>query len=323
MAPSSSLASHAPAAAASSPVASSASSHGAPLASPLIWIDGKIVSKTDAKLSVYDHGVLYGDGVFEGIRQYNGRVFEKDAHLTRLFESAQGIRLKIPYTKDQLSAALEETLAANKLKDCYIRLVVTRGVGYLGISPKNCSTPLTFIIADNIQMYPEETYKTGMAIITASVTRNHPNALSPRIKSLNYLNNVLAKWEAIDAGVPEALMLNHLGFVCECTGDNIFIVKNGELITPPEESGILLGITRQVVMDLARGAGIPVYEKNLTRQDMYIADECFLTGTGAEVVPVTRIDNRNIGTLTASGSPAPGPVTLRLLAAFHRKTRGE
>ena len=283
---------------------------------PLIWIDGKLFSKSEAKLSVYDHGLLYGDGVFEGIRQYNGRIFEKEAHVQRLFESAQGIRLKLPYTSAQVGAALEETLAANKLRDCYIRLVVTRGVGYLGVSPKNCTTPVTIIVADSIQMYPEETYKTGMAIITASVTRNHPNSISPRIKSLNYLNNVLAKWEAIDAGVPEALMLNHLGFVAECTGDNIFIVKHGELITPPAEAGILLGITRAVVMGLAREAGVPVFERNLERQDVYVADECFLTGTGAEVVPVTKIDNRPIK------DGKPGPVTGRLLEAFHKKVRG-
>jgi branched-chain amino acid aminotransferase len=272
---------------------------------------------------VYDHAVLYGDGVFEGIRQYNGRVFEKDAHLKRLYESAQGIRLKIPYPFEQLSAALEETLAVNKLRDCYIRLVVTRGVGYLGVSPKNCAQPSVFIIADSIQMYPEETYQKGMAIITASVIRNHPNSLSPKIKSLNYLDNVLAKWEAIDAGVPEAVMLNHLGFVCECTGDNIFLVKNGQVITPPEESGILVGITRQAVMTLqqdhvARNAGgreFPVIEKNITRQDLYVADECFLTGTGAEIVPVTMIDSRRIG------EGKVGPITRRLMEAFHRKVR--
>jgi len=195
--------------------------------------------------------------------------------------------------------------------------VVTRGVGYLGISPKNCTTPVTFIIADNIQMYPAETYKTGMSIITASVTRNHPNSISPRIKSLNYLNNVLAKWEAIDAGVPEALMLNHLGFICECTGDNIFLVKDGVLQTPPDESGILLGITRQAVMDLAKAAGIRVAVGNLTRQDVYVADECFLTGTGAEVVPVTSIDKRTIGTGKV------GPITQQLMQAFHKLVRAE
>src|SRR4051812_22585302 len=254
---------------------------------PLIWLDGKLLPKTDAKVSVYDHGLLYGDGVFEGIRLYNGRVFQKEAHLKRLFESAQAIRLKIPFTSEQLSQAIEETVAANKFKDCYIRLVVTRGVGYLGISPKNCTNPSVFVIADTIQMYPEEMYANGMSIITASTIRNHPNSLSPKVKSLNYLNNILAKWEAIDAGVPEAVMLNHLGYVCECTGDNIFIVKDGVLVTPSEESGVLIGITRQAVMGIAKAAGISVVEKNLTRFDLYVADECFLTGTGAEVIAVT------------------------------------
>jgi branched-chain amino acid aminotransferase len=282
---------------------------------PIIWIDGKLVAKSDAKVSVYDHGLLYGDGVFEGIRQYNGRVFKKAEHLKRLYESAQGIRLAIPHTVAQLDKALEDTLAANKLRDSYIRLVVTRGVGYLGISPKNCATPATIIIADTIQMYPAETYKIGMSIITASVTRNHPNSISPRIKSLNYLNNVLAKWEALDAGCLEALMLNHLGYICECTGDNIFLVKDGVLLTPPAESGILLGITRQAVMDLAKAAGIPVSEVNLTRQDVYVADECFLTGTGAEVVPVTAIDKRALGTGKV------GPMTQKLMEAFYKLVR--
>jgi branched-chain amino acid aminotransferase len=282
---------------------------------PLIWIDGKLISKADAKVSVYDHGLLYGDGVFEGIRRYNGRIFEKDAHIERLFESATGIRLAMPYTRAQVGQALEDAVAANKQNDCYIRLVVTRGTGYLGVSPKNCVAPVMFIIVDSIQLYPEEMYRTGMSIITASVTRSHPNALSPRIKSLNYLNNVLAKWEAVDAGVPEALMLNHMGFVCECTGDNIFIVKSGELITPPEEAGILLGVTRGVVMGLARSAGIPVREKNLTRHDIYVADECFLTGTAAEIVPVTKIDNRVIK------DGKPGPMTERLRESFHKKVR--
>jgi branched-chain amino acid aminotransferase len=280
-----------------------------------VWLDGKLLPKGEAKISVYDHGLLYGDGIFEGIRQYNGRVFEKEAHLKRLFESAQGIRLKIPYTAEQLSQALEETLEANKLRDSYIRLLVTRGTGYLGISPKNCETPSVCIITDNIQMYPREMYENGMAIITASTIRNHPNSLSPKVKSLNYLNNVMAKWEAIDAGVPEAVMLNHLGYVCECTGDNIFIVKNGELLTPPEDAGILVGITRQAVLQLARQAKIPAYERSMTRFDLYVADECFLTGTGAEVVPVTMIDNRKIGGGTV------GPITRRLSEAFHRTVR--
>ncbi|MGN6369124.1 MAG: branched-chain-amino-acid transaminase [Phycisphaerae bacterium] len=283
----------------------------------LVWLDGKLVPNVEAKISVYDHGVLYGDGVFEGIRQYNGRVFEKEAHLKRLYDSAQAIRLKIPFSLEQLSAALEETLQANKLRDCYIRLVVTRGIGYLGISPRNCETPAVFIIADSIQMYPAEMYQNGMAIITASTIRNHPNSLSPKIKSLNYLNNILAKWEAIDAGVPEAVMLNHLGYVCECTGDNIFIVKDGAVVTPAEESGVLVGITRQAVMGIARSMGIPVVEKNLTRFDLYVADECFLTGTGAEVVPVTMIDNRKIGDGKVGG------MTKRLMEGFHRKVRGE
>ncbi|HVS70354.1 MAG TPA: branched-chain-amino-acid transaminase [Phycisphaerae bacterium] len=297
-----------------------------------VWIDGKFLPKSDAKISVYDHGLLYGDGVFEGIRQYNGRVFEKQAHLQRLFESAQAVRLKIPYSMEQLSQALEETLAANKLRDSYIRLVVTRGTGYLGISPKNCQNPAVIIITDTIQMYPEETYRQGMAIITASTIRNHPNSLSPKVKSLNYLNNVMAKWEAIDAGVPEAVMLNHLGYVCECTGDNIFIVKNGELLTPPEDAGILVGITRQTVLRLARAAQIPAAERSLTRFDLYAADECFLTGTGAEIVPVSTIDNRRIGgaagamtgvqpTGGGGGEWSVGPITRRLMEAFHRKVR--
>ena len=279
-----------------------------------VWIDGKLVAKSDAKISVYDHGVLYGDGVFEGIRQYNGRVFEKEAHLRRLYESAHAIRLVIPYTQAQLSEALETTLAANGVRDSYIRLVVTRGPGTLGISPANCGAASVFIITDAIQMYPDDMYKNGMSIITASTVRNHPNALSPKIKSLNYLNNIMAKWEAIDAGVPEAVMLNHLGFVCECTGDNIFIMKDGKLITPPEESGILVGVTRKTVTDLAR-AFVPVVETNMTRYDLYIADECFLTGTGAEVIAVTKIDNRAIG------DAKPGPITRRLMEAFHRKVR--
>jgi branched-chain amino acid aminotransferase len=284
-----------------------------------IWLDGKLTPKQDATVSVYDHGLLYGDGVFEGIRQYNGRVFEKEAHLKRLYESAQAIRLKIPYSLEQLSTAIEDTLKANNFKDSYIRLVVTRGPGTLGISPANCGRAIVFIITDSIQMYPEEMYKTGMAIITASTIRNHPNSLSPKIKSLNYLNNIMAKWEAIDAGVPEAVMLNHLGFVCECTGDNIFIVKNGELITPPEESGVLVGVTRQTVMTLAREATpkIPVVEKNLTRFDLYVADECFLTGTGAEVIPVTSIDKRQIG------NGKPGPLTHQLMQAYARRVRGD
>jgi len=280
-----------------------------------IWFDGKLLPKEEAKISVYDHAVLYGDGVFEGIRQYNGRVFEKQAHLQRLYDSARVIRLNIPYTMEQLGQAVEDTLAANGLKDSYIRLVVTRGVGLLGISPKNCEKPTVFIIADTISMYPEAMYAQGMAIITASTIRTHPNSLSPKVKSLNYLNSIMAKWEALDAGVPEAVMLNHLGYVCECTADNIFIIKNGKLLTPTEDSGCLVGITRNVVLRLAREAGIPTAETTLTRYDLYTADECFLTGTGAEVVPVTKIDNRTIG------DGKVGATSKRLMDAFHRRVR--
>jgi len=280
-----------------------------------IWIDGQLVPKHQAKISVYDHGLLYGDGVFEGIRQYNGRIFEKDAHLNRLYESAAAIRLTIPYSRPELADAMEQTIHANNFSDCYLRLVVTRGIGYLGISPKNCERPSVFCIADKIQMYPETMYAHGMPIITASTIRNHPNSLSPKIKSLNYLNNIMAKWEAHDAGVSEAVMLNHLGYVCECTGDNIFMVKNGIVSTPPEDSGILVGITRQVVIGLLHAANIPLQERNLTRYDLYTADELFLTGTGAEVIPVNQIDNRPIA------NNVVGPITKLTMAAFHKKVR--
>lgn len=281
----------------------------------LVWIDEKLIPQQDAKISVYDHGLLYGDGVFEGLRQYNGRVFKRETHLTRLFDSARSIRLTIPYSMETISAAIDETLKANKLHESYIRLLVTRGVGHLGVSPLNCQRPSVIIITDTIQMYPEEMYRKGMAIITATTMRTHPNSLSPKIKSLNYLNNILAKWEAIDAGVPEAVMLNHLGYVCECTGDNIFIVRKNALYTPPEESGILVGVTRETVLEAARATGIATHEVNLTRHDLYAADECFLTGTGAEVIPVTSIDHRDIG------AGAVGPMTKQLMEAFHHRVR--
>ncbi len=283
--------------------------------SKLVWIDGQRVPLAQAKISVFDHGLLYGDGVFEGLRQYNGRIFRPQEHLDRLFDSARAIRLEIPYSSADLLRAMEETLAANALQESYIRLVVTRGVGLLGISPVNCQRPSVFIITDTIQMYPAELYRAGMAIITASTVRTAPNALSPKIKSLNYLNNILAKWEAIDAGVPEAVMLNHLGYVCECTGDNIFIVRRGELLTPPPESGLLMGITRDVVLELAAKAGIPTRQINLLRSDLYTADECFLTGSGAEVIAVTSIDKRPIG------PGKVGPITEKLSAAFHHYAR--
>lgn len=280
-----------------------------------VWIDGKLVDKADARLSVYDHGTLYGDGVFEGIRVYGGRIFECEAHLRRLFDSARAIRLAIPYTAAELKNAMEQTFWNNGFTDCYIRLVVTRGVGYLGLNPNRCPKPGVVIIADTIELYPREMYEKGMAIITASVIRNHPNAVSPRIKSLNYLNNILAKVECADAGVPEAIMLNHEGNVAECTADNIFIVRDGLVATPTTYDGILEGITRAVIIRLCGKLAVPCVEKTLQRHDVYIADECFLTGTGAEVVPVTKIDGRPIGTGEV------GPVTRRLMEAFHRHVR--
>jgi len=280
-----------------------------------IWIDGKLVDKDDARISVYDHGLLYGDGVFEGIRAYAGRIFRVKEHLRRLYDSAKAIRLSIPLTPDQFTAALEQTVKANNFQDCYIRAIVTRGVGYLGLNPAKCEKPSVIIIADTIEMYPREVYEKGMAIITASVIRNHPNAMSPRIKSLNYLNNILAKIEAVDAGVPEAIMLNHEGNVAECTADNIFIVKDGFVLTPGTADGILEGITRDSILALGKKLGIPCHEKRLQRHDLYIADECFITGTGAEVVPVTKIDGRVIG------SGQPGPTTRKFIEAFHRFVR--
>jgi branched-chain amino acid aminotransferase len=280
-----------------------------------VWIDGKLIDKADAKLSVYDHGTLYGDGVFEGIRVYGGKIFECDAHLRRLFDSARSIRLTIPQTPAELKAAIEQTFKANGFTDCYIRLVVTRGAGYLGLSPAKCPKPCTYVIADTVELYPREMYENGMAIITASIIRNHPNAISPRVKSLNYLNNILAKVEAGDAGVPEALMLNHEGNVAECTADNIFIARGGKVFTPGTSDGILEGITRDVIIRLCGKLGVACFEKTLQRHDIYIADECFLTGTGAEVVPVTKIDGRVIG------NGQVGPVTRKLMDAFHRHVR--
>ncbi len=280
-----------------------------------IFLDGQLVEQDQAKVSVYDHGLLYGDGVFEGIRCYSGKVFEIDAHIKRLFDSAKAIRLTIPMTPDEITKAIYKTLQANNLEDSYIRLVVTRGVGCLGISPRTCRNPSVIIIADKISLYPAELYEKGMAVITSSIVRNHPNAISPRIKSLNYLNNILAKIEALDAGVEEAILFNHLGFVAECTGDNVFLAYEGKLLTPPTEAGMLGGVTRGVVIKLAEKEGITVIEKNLTRYDLYTADECFFTGTAAEVIPVTKIDNRPIG------DEKVGPLTLRLIAAFKKFVR--
>ena len=280
-----------------------------------IWLDGKLVEEHDATLSVYDHGTLYGDGVFEGIRVYGGRVFECKAHLDRLFASAKAVRLDIPYSAEELERAMYQTVKANAFTDCYIRLVVTRGAGYLGLSPTKCLKPGVFCIADGIELYPPEMYEKGMSIITASVTRCHPNSIPPRVKSLNYLNNILAKIEANDAGVPEALMLNHEGNVAECSGDNIFIIRGGQVQTPTTSDGILEGITRGVILRLCGELHIPCIEKTLQRYDVYTSDECFLTGTAAEVVPVTHIDGRSIG------KGIVGPITRTLKDSFLAYTR--
>ncbi|MGD0518114.1 MAG: branched-chain-amino-acid transaminase [Thermoguttaceae bacterium] len=281
-----------------------------------IFINGALYDKEDAKISVYDHGLLYGDGVFEGIRSYGGKVFRLEEHLDRLWNSAKAIILEIPMSKAEMAKAIQNTLEVNKIKDGYIRVVVTRGAGTLGLDPNRCGNPQVIIITDHISLYPAELYERGLEIITASTVRNHPAALSPRIKSLNYLNNILAKIEGVQAGCIEALMLNCKGEVAECTGDNIFIVRQGRLLTPPLDACILEGITRDVVIDLARQAGIAVLETPLTKHDVYIADECFLTGTAAELVPVVKVDSRPIG------SGAPGSLTRDLMTRFHKLTRG-
>ena len=282
-----------------------------------IWLDGKLVDQQDAKVSVFDHGLLYGDGVFEGIRVYSGRVFEHQAHLKRLYESAKAIRLDMPIAKKDLEAAVIYTVRENNVIDGYIRLIVTRGVGSLGLNPFTCETPSVIIIADNIQLYPKELYETGMKIISATTTRNHPLTVPPQVKSLNYLNNILAKMEALDRDVPEAVMYNHEGYVAEATGDNIFIIKNGILYTPPVEAGALAGITREVVIRLAAKEKIHVVEKNLTRFDLYVSDEMFLTGTAAEVIAVIEIDGRIIG------DGKPGPLTKLLMGKFFKYAHGK
>lgn len=279
-----------------------------------VFLNDRLVPQEQAVVSVFDHGLLYGDGVFEGIRVYGKRVFLLREHLLRLYESARSIRLAIPMEIAALTEAVEHTVAENGIVDGYIRLVVTRGAGSLGLDIRKTSNPQVIIIADDITLYPPETYTEGLKLVTASTIRNHPAALSPRIKSLNYLNNILARVEGTDAGSVEALMLNHKGEVAECTGDNIFIVTKGILRTPPPDAGILEGITRNAVMDLAREAGVPVEERTMTRHDIFIADECFLTGTAAEIVPVVSLDGRTIGT------GKPGPITLDLLKRFRALT---
>jgi branched-chain amino acid aminotransferase len=280
-----------------------------------IYITGKLVPQEDAKISVFDHGLLYGDGVFEGLRTYGGKVFRLEEHVERLYDSAKAIWLTIPMTPQEMSDAVYDTVRANDLEDGYIRLIVTRGAGSLGLDPNKCSNPQVIIIADAIALYPAEFYEKGLSIVTVSVTRTSPAALSPRIKSLNYLNNILAKIEGLQAGCIEALMLNHKGEIAECTGDNIFLVRKGVLYTPPIDAGILEGVTRDAVIELARDNGTEVREIALTKHDVYIADEVFLTGTAAEVIPVVKIDSRTIG------SGKPGPTTLDLKKRFHALTR--
>ena len=275
-----------------------------------VWLNGQLVDKSKAKLTVFDHGTLYGDGVFEGIRAYNGKIFQCQAHVDRLFDSAREIRLAIPYTKQELINAMDETLESNGISDGYIRLVVTRGEGTLGLSPSKCPVPNTFIIADQIALYPDQMYRDGLAVIIAKTVRTSATMLKPSVKSLNYLNNIMAKIEAIDAGVIEAIMLNDQGNVAECTADNIFIVSDRRLITPPSSAGILEGITRAVVLKLGDRLGLCPTETDITADDICAADECFLTGTGAEVIAVTKVDGKKIG------SGKPGPVTLKLLGAF-------
>ena len=277
-----------------------------------IYINGEYFSRDEAKVSVFDHGLLYGDGIFEGLRIYSGKVFRLHDHLVRLWESARAIALDIPISMEKMTEDINQTVAKNGLQDGYIRLIVTRGSGALGLDPHRCSDPQVIIIADTISLYPESYYSEGLELVTASTIRNHPAALNPRIKSLNYLNNILAKMEGLKAGCIEALMLNHKGEVAECTGDNVFIVKRGRLITPPVDAGILEGITRKVVLELAQQAGIVAAEEAITRHDIFIADECFLTGSAAEVIPAVKLDGRWIG------DGKPGPITKQLNAAFRQ-----
>ncbi len=282
-----------------------------------IWMNSDLVDEADAKVSVFDHGLLYGDGVFEGIRVYNEKVFELVAHIKRLFDSAHVIRLPIAMSQEALCDAVETTVQANGIRDGYVRLIVTRGIGTLGLNPLVCQGSNIVIIADAIQLYPEELYEKGMRVVSATTIRTHPLAFPSQVKSLNYLNNIMAKIEALDSGVPEAIMYNQEGYVAEATGDNVFIVRDGVILTPPVEAGGLGGITRSVVIRLARELGIEVIEKNLTRYDLYVSDELFLTGTAAEVIGIVEIDGRRIGDGT------PGPTTRRLRETFDKYARGE
>lgn len=280
-----------------------------------IYIDGEFYEKEQAKISVFDHGLLYGDGIFEGIRLYAGRVFRLEEHIDRLYDSARAIHMEIPVSKEQMTADLLETCRRNELQDGYVRLLVTRGEGSLGLSPESCPRPTIIIIADSIALYPQECYQNGLVMITCATRRTGPAALNPAVKSLNYLNNVMARVEAASAGAGEGLMLNQEGYVAECTGDNIFLIKKGAITTPPLSAGALGGITREVAFELAAELGLPLSEKNLTRYDVYVADECFLTGTAAEIIPAVKLDGRPIG------DGKPGPITERLIEAFRSLTR--
>lgn len=282
-----------------------------------IYLDGKFVDSSEAKISVFDHGLLYGDGIFEGIRLYQGNVFRLEEHLERLEYSAKAIMLKMPLSRKEMSDAVCESCRQNGLQDAYIRLVVTRGVGDLGLSPWLCPNPSVFIIADKIALYPQEYYTKGLEIVTVPTRRVNPSAFSPAIKSLNYLNNILAKIEARQFGALEAIMLNDQGFVAECTGDNVFIVHKGKIFTPAAQQGALKGITRDTIFDIAKEIGAPIEEHDLTRYDLWNADECFLTGTGAEVIPVIKLDGREIG------DAKPGPIFAKVLASFRRRVLTE
>ena len=282
-----------------------------------IYIDGKLLDKNEARISVFDHGLLYGDGVFEGIRSYDGLIFKLTEHLLRLYESAKSIGLSIPISLPELTQAIIRTLKANQLKDAYIRLIVTRGVGDLGLDPAKCPNPTIIIIADKIALYPEEYYKNGLELITASTRRSIPEAMNPQIKSLNYLNNILAKIEATNSGVMEAIMLNQNGYLVECSGVNIFVIKKEQILTPPCFLGALKGITRDTIIELAREEKLEVREEIMTRHDLFNSDESFLTGTAAEIIPVVKVDGRTIG------NGKPGKITARLLNGFRQLTKTE
>ena len=279
-----------------------------------IYFNGKLVPKEEAAVSVFDHGLLYGDGVFEGIRFYGGRVFRLEEHIERLYKSARAIALDIQMNPDEMARAVVQTIAANGLTDGYVRLVVTRGEGSLGLSPRSCPKPTIFIIASTITLYPDEMYQNGLKLVTCATRRIAHGALSPMVKSLNYLNNIMAKIEAEQAGAGEGLMLNEQGYVAECTGDNVFVVKNGAITTPPISAGALAGVTRAVVFEMAQELGIPMAERDITRYDIYTADECFLTGTAAEIIPAVVLDSRPVN------DGKPGPVTGRLIKRFRELT---